>query len=101
MIVARSIPVMCALVAMGTVPVLAQSKPPAPMAAAASGESWVASQGGAVPVGARPAGYEPAGYLYVCRATTDGGVHPGKVRPGFAGCYVPLDGREVSVSQYE
>jgi hypothetical protein len=31
----------------------------------------------------------------------DGGFHPGKVRPGFEECYVPLNGREQSVRQYE
>lgn len=62
---------------------------------------WVAAQGGAVPPGAQPTGYEAGGFLYSCRASVEGGVHPGKVRPGFDGCYVPVGGRETSIRQYE
>lgn len=98
---ARSAILLASLITLGTVPVIAQEKPPLPGAAVPSAAEWVASQGGAVPAGARPSGYESAGYLYICRASADGGVHPGKVRPGLDGCFVPLNGREVSIRQYE
>ncbi len=99
---ARSVLLLGSLVALGTAPVIAQEKPPLPTAAMAGmGPTWVRAQGGAVPPGARAVGYEAAGFLYACRALMDGGFHPGKVRPGFEGCYVPLNGREQSVQQYE
>jgi hypothetical protein len=97
---ARSALLLVSLVTLGTASAFAQEKPPLPGTTVPAAE-WVASQGGAVPAGARPSGYESAGYLYICRANADGGVHPGKVRPGLDGCFVPLNGREVSIRQYE
>lgn len=81
----------------------AQIKPPPPSVPAPSGPepAWATSQGGAIPAGAIATGYEPGGFLYTCRAQVEGGTHPGKVRPGFDGCYVPLGGREVSVRQHQ
>jgi hypothetical protein len=98
------------LAAAWAVPATAQVKPatPSPAAPAAAaplpmpGEPiWVASQAGAIPPGAQPSGYEPGGFLYTCRASVEGGIHTGKVRPGFEGCYVPVGGRETSVRAYE
>lgn len=99
---AQSVVVLAALALVGAASAHAQTKPPvgAPMPMAGS-SAWVASQGGAIPPGAPPAGYESGGFLYACRAQVEGGIHPGKVRPGFDGCYVPTSGREVSVRQYE
>lgn len=70
-------------------------------AAPASGARWVGAQGGSLPSGATPTGYEPGGYLYTCRAAAESGTHPGKTRPGFGGCFVPLGGAETSVPAYE
>jgi hypothetical protein len=98
----HSVLLAASLLTLGTASAIAQEKPPLPSATVATmGPSWVHSKGGAVPPGARAVGYEPAGVLYSCRALLDGGFHPGKVRPGFDGCYVPLNGREQSVRQYE
>lgn len=90
-------------------PVAAQVKPATPTQPAAPttpipvpGEpSWMASSGGAIPPGAQPSGYEAGGFLYTCRGQVEGGTHPGKVRPGFEGCYIPVGGREQSVRAYE
>lgn len=81
----------------------AQIKPPPPPVPAPSGAepAWSTSQGGAIPPGSQATGYEPGGFLYSCRGQVEGGTHPGKVRPGFDGCYVPVGGREVSVRQYQ
>ncbi len=80
-------------------------KAPTSAAAPASGDTsglrWAPGQGGAVPSGAQATGYDPGGFLFTCRAQIEGGTHPGKMRPGLAGCYVPLGGREVQVQQYE
>jgi hypothetical protein len=97
---AGSVSIVASLALLGSVPLVAQEKPPLQPATVAAVE-WIASQGGAVPAGARPSGYEAAGYLYICRATVEGGVHPGKVRPGLDGCFVPVNGREISIRQYE
>lgn len=79
----------------------AQIKPPPPSLPAPS-TGWAPSQGGAIPPGAEPTGYEPGGFLYSCRGVVPGsGTHPGKVRPGFTGCYVPISGRESSIRTYE
>lgn len=62
---------------------------------------WVAAQGGAVPSGALPTGFDESGFLYSCRASIEGGTHPGKVKPGLTGCIVPIGGEEQSVRNYE
>ena len=38
--------------------------------------------------------------LWVCIAKYKGGVHPGKVRPGFKGCNIPYGGREIAIPSY-
>jgi hypothetical protein len=70
---------------------------------------WRSAINGNVPTGAYSYGFEapdpgnnfigPA--LYPCRAFLNGGLHPGKVRPGFTGCYVGWGGKEISVNPYE
>ncbi|MFI5214407.1 MAG: DUF3421 domain-containing protein, partial [Gemmatimonadales bacterium] len=98
----RSVLLVASLIGLGSTSVFAQEKPPLPSAVAVSaGPTWVHAEGGAVPPGARATGYEAAGLLYSCRAMVEGGFHPGKVRPGFDGCYVPVNGREQSVRLYE
>ncbi|MEJ8835577.1 DM9 repeat-containing protein [Ramlibacter sp. AN1133] len=65
---------------------------------------WVPAARGALPVGLAPAGREapPASTeLYICRAVFANGVHPGKIRPGFAGCNVGWGGREYTSPDYQ
>jgi len=63
---------------------------------------WVAASGGTVPGGALQGGQEANGSpLYICHAMHLGGVHPGKVRPGFSGCNIPYGGQEIVVPNYE
>ena len=63
----------------------------------------VAASGGHVPVGAVVAAHEVDGApLFVARANLEGGLHPGKVRPGFGGAHIGFGGREVQgVTDYE
>jgi hypothetical protein len=84
-------------------PAPAGAAPPAAAAPAASGAAaeWVAGAGGAIPSGAVAVGYDAGGFLYSCRGAVEGGTHPGKVRPGIAGCFVPLGGRETTLGSYE
>jgi hypothetical protein len=57
---------------------------------------------GGLPSGARQAGYESNHeILYVAHAAQDGGVHPGKYRPGWEAASIPYGGREVWVPGYE
>ncbi|BBL76446.1 DM9 repeat-containing protein [Methylomagnum ishizawai] len=65
---------------------------------------WVAASGGTVPEGAVKAGAEAAPGrqpLYVCRASYQGGLHPGKLRSDFKGCNLGWGGKEVVVPDYE
>jgi hypothetical protein len=71
---------------------------------------WVPASGGAVPDSAVDFGCEftaPGGLggcgpaLYSCRAYYGGGLHPGKIRPGFDGCYIPYANSEIHVASYE
>jgi hypothetical protein len=66
------------------------------------------ASGGQIPSGAQPHGHEVDGTpLWVARSPgiTDpsflGGIHPGKVRPGFGAALIPLGGKEVPVTEYE
>jgi len=62
---------------------------------------WAVGQGDAIPRGALAGGQEAAGQvLYPCVAMFNGGMHPGKVRPGFNGCNVPWGGGEHRVGSY-
>lgn len=65
------------------------------------GMSWVQAQGGTVPNNALVTGFTPREYLHSCRGTIENGVHLGKIRPGLAGCLIPLGGREQTVTVYE
>jgi hypothetical protein len=63
---------------------------------------WVAAAGGRIPQGAVVAGQEADGqYLYVARGVIQGGVHIGKVRPGFGAANIPYGGKERKVKTYE
>ena len=70
---------------------------------------FVFATGGAIPPGASPHGNEATGEpLWVARSPgrTDpfffhGGIHPGKVRPGFGAAFIPFGGNEESVRDYE
>ncbi len=60
------------------------------------------SENGDIPSNAMIAGHEKDGTpLYVARAVYGGGLHPGKVRPGFKGANIPYGGKEITISQYE
>jgi hypothetical protein len=69
---------------------------------------FVFATGGAIPPGASPHGNEATGEpLWVARSPgiTDpfffhGGIHPGKVRPGFGAAFIPFGGNEESVPDY-
>lgn len=63
---------------------------------------WQAARNGQIPDGAVVGGNEPNGAsLFICRAAFNGGVHPGKIRFGFQGCFIPYGGQEHRVSNYE
>jgi hypothetical protein len=36
--------------------------------------------------------------LFHCRGLVGGGVHPGKIKPGIGGCFVPWGGREIAIA---
>ncbi|MEU4160585.1 DM9 repeat-containing protein [Actinoplanes sp. NPDC026670] len=72
------------------------------MHSSADGYRWEAARGGRIPAGAAPHGYEADGEpLWVCRVRMYGGVHPGKVRPGFGAAQATWGGKEVSIDEYE
>lgn len=65
---------------------------------------WVRSQRGNIPIDALIGGEEhsPARqHLFICKAKFRGGVHPGKIRPGFGGCNISWGGSEFSVPNYK
>ena len=69
-----------------------------------SSSGWVPAKGGDIPAGAVKGGQEhPPGSedLYVCRASLNDGIHPGKVRPAFKGCDVPFGGSEYTMPDYQ
>src|SRR5260370_40775129 len=64
----------------------------------------VAAVGGQMPPGASPGGQGSEGdgtTLWVARASLGGGLHLGKVRPGFGAALIPFGGQEVRVNDYE
>jgi hypothetical protein len=64
--------------------------------------SWVNASNGTIPDGAWMGGREQGGEpLYICRAAYQGGVHPGKVRPGLRGCNIGWGGAEITVNSYQ
>jgi hypothetical protein len=65
-------------------------------------DNWVYESGGSVPRDAITGGREPDGTpLYMCRAFYQGGLHPGRVRPGLAGCDIGWGGSERVISFYQ
>ena len=63
---------------------------------------WAGATGGNVPGNAIQAGAEANGTpLFACRAWHAGGLHPGKVRPGFNGCNIGYGGSEISIHSYD
>jgi hypothetical protein len=63
---------------------------------------WLRESDGKIPTGAIVAGREADGSpLYVARAEYKGGLHIGKVRPGFSSSKIPYGGDEVDVNPYE
>jgi hypothetical protein len=63
---------------------------------------WEYTQGGSVPEGAVSCGQTAEGeLLYVGRAMYQGTQTPGKVQITHGCLYIPFDGQEVSISEYE
>jgi len=63
--------------------------------------NWAAFRG-EVPRNAVEGGQEADGTpLYVCRARQDGAVFAGKYRPGFRGCNVGDQGREIAMAPFD
>lgn len=79
--------------------------PPSPPAKESKAAVWVTpSKPGELPMGAVLGGREhPPGSedLYVCHATFNNGVHPGKFRAAFGGCNIGWGGNEVTVPTYQ
>jgi hypothetical protein len=66
--------------------------------------TFVPASGGQIPPGAWPDGQGSEGEgtpLWVARASLGGGLHLGKVRPGFGAALIPFGGQEVRVNDYE
>lgn len=61
--------------------------------------SWVGASGGRLAPNAVVGGQEPGRQLYVCRASYQGGVHPGKVVG--SNCNIGWGGREITLPNYE
>ncbi|XP_058055468.1 natterin-4-like isoform X1 [Anopheles bellator] len=63
---------------------------------------WEFSSGGAVPETALKIGATTDGEpLYMGRAIHNGSQTPGKVHPSHGCCYIPFDGAELSMPDYE
>jgi hypothetical protein len=63
---------------------------------------WVPAQDGAVPPNAVRGGREGSGEtLFICRASFEGGIHSGKLRPAFRGCNISYARKEHTVHQYQ
>lgn len=63
---------------------------------------WVPASGGNVPNCAMAGGEESNGEpLYIARGMIKGGLHIGKVRPGFNGANISYGGKELTVRNYE
>ena len=61
--------------------------------------SWKAGSGGSVPSGAISGGSEPGRTLWVCRASYNNGVHPGKIVA--QNCNIGWGGKEITLRNYE
>lgn len=63
---------------------------------------WAPATFGAIPYNAVQAGSEANQEpLFICRAKLFGGVHPGKIRQGFAGCNIAYGSNEHVVPAYD
>jgi hypothetical protein len=63
--------------------------------------SWVASTNGRVPSNAIIAGNERGSQVFVCRGNTNSNLIAGKLVVGFPHCYLPLNGAEIRLSNYD
>ena len=61
--------------------------------------SWQNGSGGSVPSGAIAGGSEPGRTLWVCRASYNGGLHPGKIVA--QNCNIGWGGREITLRNYQ
>ncbi len=72
------------------------------LAPAAAQAGWVNAANGSIPGGTEQAGHEANGQaLFLCRASFQNGVHPGKIRYGFSGCNIGYGGKEYTVNTYQ
>lgn len=63
---------------------------------------WVKAKKGAIPPNAVQGGFEKDGKpLFVARGLHKGSLIPGKAAPHIGGMYVPYDGKEKLVTEYE
>ncbi|XP_015177787.1 PREDICTED: uncharacterized protein LOC107067093 isoform X3 [Polistes dominula] len=63
---------------------------------------WVKSWDGSVPLYALPAGETEDGYaLFIGRVLYNGLYYVGKIQPSNQVCYIPLNGQEVTYTEYE
>lgn len=70
-------------------------------AAAPNAIDYVDAANGAIPFNATPIGFDSSGdALYSCLVADFGGLHPGKIRQGFAGCHFGYGGVEYENSTY-
>lgn len=64
--------------------------------------SWVSASAGSIPPHSPSLGLDLDGkHLYFCRASHGGGIHPGKIKSGFAGCHIGYGGQELELPNYE
>uniref|UniRef100_A0A4V2H979 U77-Liphistoxin-Lsp1a_1 n=1 Tax=Liphistius sp. SGP-2016 TaxID=1905180 RepID=A0A4V2H979_9ARAC len=68
---------------------------------APSGFQWINSKNGQVPPKAVNCGYDNGQLLYLGRALHSGDLLPGKVHPAHGCCFVPYNGGEHAVKEYE
>lgn len=64
--------------------------------------TWVHSSNGYIPPNAIPTGSTTSGEtMYIGRGYHAGGLTVGKVHPSHGCLYIPFDGQEVSIRDYE
>nr|XP_034314043.1 natterin-4 [Crassostrea gigas] len=63
---------------------------------------WVSTSGSQIPENAIRAGYEENGNpLFIARAKKEGTWTSGKCSPNYEGAYIPYDGKEFIVKDYD
>ncbi|MBL8231563.1 MAG: DUF3421 domain-containing protein, partial [Bryobacterales bacterium] len=62
---------------------------------------WADASNGAIPGGAVPTGNDTGGTLYTCRAVISGATQIGKLRSGFTGCRIGLNGSITVATNYQ